>query len=597
MNILKILTDLQEGNETLTEYHYGVAFLVVFIAFFLVGILFLVVFITIPHQVRNREIKKTAMFKNERIYIINYKESSPTVDYFDFNNLRQITTISFADFLNFFPDSDQNDVKTFINTLLNLEFNPLSKDAFIVTNLVLTLFKKKITYRAILKCNCVDKERNILYLSSSRLVHTPVDHRVAKKNAKHDVYDVSLIKKMYDDGRFSKGIMTIFRLYVKPNNISFYNEYVLKRSVIDILYSKTTNNVSFFFSGAEPLEFAVLDLRVYNDYQLSRYSHEMCNLIQRYLEIRGLSAIYDFRVCSSQVSDLPSNYDSAYLALSDLFKTSSDINRRVSVYSKGKNEISILESTYKVEVKRIIKEKAFTISYTPVVHVTNSRASIFAYFSYVDFNSTIITSKDDIFKTAKTFNLSQQLVSIVLRSMIPTFLSQTTSPNFKLVIELPFDFLDEAIEAIKNIQDGSKANIIFCLPAVDLIDEEENNSLQIKFSEIRRLGYDLAVFTKTGDYVLKAKTYQMFDYFFVDPLLDATSRMNSRSFIKFKELYDKIYKTNIPIVVLNSKSFQSMEILSKIGIKDFANDVISKKDLMLLPLNPKVQKKLLTMVK
>ncbi len=597
MNILKILIDTQSGKEIFIEHQYWVAFLVVFLAFFLVGVLFLIVFITVPHQVRNKEIKRTEMFKNERVFIINYKESSQTVDYFTFKNLRQITTISFADFLNFFPDSDQNDVKTFINTLLNLEFDPLSKDAVLVTNYVITMYKKKLAYRMILKCNCVDKEKNMIYLSSSRLIHTPVDHRVAKKNVKHDVYDVGLIKKMYDDGRFSKGIMTIFKLYVKPNNISYYNEYVVKRCVIDALYSNTTNNVSFFFSGMDSLEFAVLDLRVYNDYQLSRHSYEMANIVQRYLDIRGLAETYDFKVCSAQVSDLPSNYDSAFLLLADLFKTSSDINRQVSIYSKGKNEISILESAYKTELKRIIKEKEFSILYSPVVHVTNTRATIFAYLSYVEFNSTIITNKDDILKSAKTFNLSQPLVSIILKSMVPTFISQTSSPNFKLVIRMPFEFIDEAIDVLKNIQDAKKANIVFCLPAVDLIDEEENNLLQTKFSEIRRLGYDLAIFAKTGDYVLKTKTYQMFDYFFVDPLFDSNIRTNSRSYIKFKELYDKIYKMNIPIVALNSKTFQSMELLGKIGIKDFSNDIISKKDLMLLPLNPKIQKKIITTIK
>ena len=597
MNILKMLIDTQTGNEIFIEHQYGIAFLVVFLAFFLVGVLFLIVFITVPRQVRNKEIKRTEMFKNERVFIINYKESSPTVDYFTFKNLRQITTISFADFLNFFPDSDQNDVKTFINTLLNLEFDPLSKDAVLVTNYVITMYKRKLTYRIILKCNCVDKEKNMIYLSSSRLIHTPVDHRVVKKNAKHDVYDVGLIKKMYDDGRFSKGIMTIFKLYVKPNHISYYNEHVIKRCVIDALYSNTTNNVSFFFNGLEPLEFAVLDLRFYNDYQLSRHSHEMCNIVQRYLDIRGLAETYDFKVCSAQVSDLPSNYDSAYLLLSDLFKASSDISRQVSIYSKGKNEISILESAYKTELKRIIKDKEFSILYSPVVHVTNTRATIFAYLSYVEFNSTIISNKDDILKSSKTFNLSQQLVSIVLKSMVPTFISQTTSPNFKLIIRMPFEFIDEAIDVLRNIQDANKANIVFCIPAVDLIDEEENNSLQIKFSEVRRLGYDLAIFAQTGDYVLKTKTYQMFDYFFVDPLFDSNSRTNSRSYIKFKELYDKINKMNIPIVALNSKTFQSMELLGKIGIKDFSNDVISKKDLMLLPLNPKIQKKIITTIK
>ncbi len=597
MNILKFFIDSVGNDVILEKNNTGMAILIVFLSFLLVAILFLIVFVTIPQQARKKELKKIAMFKNERIYVINYKDSSPTVDYFDYNNLRKITTISFVDFLNFFPDSDQNDVKTFINGLLNLEFDPLSKDAVLVTNIILTIHKKKLTYRALLKCNCVDKEKNCLYLSSARLIHTPVDHRAAKRNSKHDFYDVSEIKKMYDEGRFSKGVMTIVRLFVKPNNISYYNEYLIKRNIIDALYSKTTNNVSFFFGSSDPLEFSILDLRTFNDYQLSRHSYEICNIIQKYMSIRGLSEIYDFKVCSSQVSDLPINYDSAYLLLADLFKSTGEINRQVSIYSKGKNEISILESAYKTELKRIIKEKDFTVSYAPIVHITNSRASVFAYMSYVDFNSTIIANKEEIFNCARAFNLTEQLLSIVLRNIIPTFLSQSPSPNFKLVMDLPYEFINEAIDVIKNIQDDDKANLIFCLSSIDLIDEEENNTLQIKLSEIRRSGFDLAVFTKTGDYVLKAKTYSMFDYCFVDPLLDANSKQESRNFIKFKELYDKIYKNGVPVVAVNAKSFSSMELLSKTGVKDFTNDFISKKDLMILPLNPKVQKKLIMMVK
>ncbi len=596
MQILKLVSFLESNIESTIEYKYGITFLILSLAFFLTLILFIIVLVTIPRQTRNREIKKTVMFKNERIIVVNYKDSSPTVDYLDFNNLRKITTVSFADFLNFFPDVDQNDVKTYINSLLNLEFNSLSKEAILVTNLILTVHKKRLTYRAVLKCNCVDKEKKCIYLSFSRLIHTPVDHRVVKKNAKRDVYDISIIKKMYDEGRFSKGIMTIFRFYLKPNNVNYYNEYLLRRNVIDALYSDTTNNVSFFFFGDSSLEFAILDLRTFNDYQLSRHSYQMCNLIEKYLEIRGLSETYGFRLCSSQVSDLPRNYDSAYLALSGLFKSTGDINRQVSVYSKGKNEVSILESTYKIELKRIIKEKQFNALYAPVVHITNNRVSVFAYLSYVDFNSTIITSKDEVYNCAKTFNYDQQLISIILRDIIPTFISQTSSPNFKLFIKIPFNYLDETIEAIKGIQDSNKACIIFCLSSIELIDEEENNALQIRLSEIKRLGYELAIFTKTGDYVLKTSTYNMFDYCLIDPLLDANVKQDSRSFIKFKELYGKIKKSNIPIVALNAKSYQTMELLSKNGIKDFSNDLISKKDLMLLPLNPKVQKKLITIV-
>lgn len=573
------------------------ALLGILISFLLLVVIFVVTLLIVSHQIKNKEYKKTSIFKNERIFIINYKDSNPVVDYFDLNNLRKINTISFVDFLNFFPDSDQNDIKTFISSLFNFDYSPTSKESVLITNIIMTYHKRKTTYRAYLKCNGIDREKKVLYLSCTRLVNTPVEHRLAKKNTKHDVYEISLIKKMFDDGRFVKGILTTFKFYVKPNHISFYNEFLILRGAIDTLYSKTNNNVSFFYLGEESLEFSMLDLRTFNDYQLSRHSFELYELVERYLEINGLVETYSLKVCSAQVSDLPKNYDSAYNVLANLFKSAGEINRPVSIYSKGNNEVSILESTYKLELKRIIKQKSYKISFAPIIHMTNTRVSVFAYLTYIDFESTIILKNKDIFEFSKTFNLSKQLISVVFRDILPNFISQTGSLNYKLVINIPLNFLDEAIEAIKNIQDGDKTNLVFSIPSIDLIDEEESNSLPIKLSQIRRQGFDLAVFTKTGDYVLKRKTYLMFDYCFIDPVLEANVKQDSRSYIKFKSLYDKISKIGVPIIALNTKSFQSMELLSKTGIRDFSNDFISKRSPMLLPLNPKIVKKIISMVK
>lgn len=573
------------------------ALLGILISFLLLVVIFVATLLIVSHQIKNKEYKKTSIFKNKRIFIINYKDSNPVVDYFDLNNLRKINTISFVDFLNFFPDSDQNDIKTFISSLFNFDYSPTSKESVLITNIIMTYHKRKTTYRAYLKCNGIDREKKVLYLSCTRLVNTPVEHRLAKKNTKHDVYEISLIKKMFDDGRFVKGILTTFKFYVKPNHISFYNEFLILRGAIDTLYSKTNNNVSFFYLGEESLEFSMLDLRTFNDYQLSRHSFELYELVERYLEINGLVETYSLKVCSAQVSDLPKNYDSAYNVLANLFKSAGEINRPVSIYSKGNNEVSILESTYKLELKRIIKQKSYKISFAPIIHMTNTRVSVFAYLTYIDFESTIILKNKDIFEFSKTFNLSKQLISVVFRDILPNFISQTGSLNYKLVINIPLNFLDEAIEAIKNIQDGDKTNLVFSIPSIDLIDEEESNSLPIKLSQIRRQGFDLAVFTKTGDYVLKRKTYLMFDYCFIDPVLEANVKQDSRSYIKFKSLYDKISKIGVPIIALNTKSFQSMELLSKTGIRDFSNDFISKRSPMLLPLNPKIVKKIISMVK
>lgn len=597
MNIQKLLSIrgliLVDAIDTGT----AVTILVVVFCILAIFVLILASALTMGFQRKNKELNNLKTFQNDRIFIVNYKDNNPTVDYFDFNDLRKITTVSYADFLNFFSDSDQNDVKTFINSLFTLDFDPMSKDSLLITNLIIDIRKKKLTYRSILKCNAVDKNKRVLYLSLTRLMNTPVEHRVTKKNTRHDIYDLGLIKKMYDEGRFNKGTMHVFRFFVKPNTINFYNQYQLRRFVIDALYRDTNNNVSCFFYSADVLEFSILDLRTLNDYQLSRFIFEAVKRVEKFLEVRGLSNFYDFNVCSSQVTDLPLYYDDAYAVLSNLFKTAKEINRRISIYKAGSNETSIIESTYKVEIERIIKHKQMSISFAPIVHITNSRVSCFAYSTYVSFTSNLIDNNVDVIKYAEEFNLSSELMTIVVRKIIPTFLSQSQNNNYKLIIFCSLKDLDCTIKAIKNIAHSEEAKIIFAIPNVDLIDAEEKKTLELQVMQVKKQGYNLGIVIRTGDYILRDATYRLFDYYFVDPLLEANVKQDSRSFIKFKSLYDKLAKIGAPIICFNASSFQSIELLSKTGIRDFSNDVISKKDPMLLPVDPKIHKKLLTMVK
>ena len=115
-------------------------------------ILFIIIILINYFQIKKERIKNSINFKNERVFVINYKNADIVVDYFDTNNLRKINTISFFDFLNLFPDSDQNDIKTYINTLFNFDYGLEDKESTLITNIILNTHKRKTVYRVILKC-------------------------------------------------------------------------------------------------------------------------------------------------------------------------------------------------------------------------------------------------------------------------------------------------------------------------------------------------------------------------------------------------------------------------------------------------------------
>ena len=574
-----------------------IAVLVTVIALLSFALLAIIVLLT--HSLKNRrlDVKRYKMFNTDRIYIVNYKDQ--IVDFFDFDNLRKIQTISFIDFLNLFPDSEQNIIRQYITQLLSLDFDPMSEEALCVVNVNFKVNKYKFINRAFFWCKQVDKVKQIAYIEGGRLVHTPIEHRNnLKKNARHDVYELSIIKKMYDDGKFNKGTMYVFRLYLKPNTMAFVNQFALRVFLIDAIYSITNNAVSYVFYSGGALEFSILDTRQFNDYQMSRFTFDMVHQIDKYFEINGLEASYGYNVCSAQVSDLPLYFDNAYDALDKLFKTAKAINRKVSTYKADMNEDSIIESTYKVEISRIIKDKDFDINYSPIVRVTNSRVNTLAYLSGVNFHSNLIDDSRSVFEHAAEFDLTGDLLSLVCRKIIPPFISQSQNlSQQRLCIEVTYKDVNDVVKVISHISKASTVKIIFLIHSVEFIDIEDNPNIAINFKTIREKGYEFGIMIYQDDYVLKANTYNLFDYFFVNPRFEANVKVDSRSFIKAKSVFDSLSKFNKPLIAVDIPSFQGIELLSKVGIRDFNSEAIGKKDKMLLPVDTKVNKRLLTMVK
>src|SRR5574344_3116070 len=575
----------------------AIAILVVVIS--VIAFLLLAIIILVAKYISNNKaiVDHYRLFVSDRIFIVNLKDQ--VVDYFDFDELRKIQTMSYIDFLNFFPDSDQNSISQYITQLLSIDFDANSEDAVCITNINSVVGKHKFVSRALFKCKQVDKDKQTVYLERSRLIHTPIEHKSSnKKNVKHDIYDLGVIKKLYDDGRFNKGSMYIFRFYLRPNTINYINEFALRMFIVDSLYSITNNSISYFFFSGGNLEFSILDTRQFNDYQMSRFTFDMVHQIDKYLEIRGLDQVYGYNVCSAQVSDLPLYFDNAYDALDKLFKTAKAINRKVSTYKSDMNEDSIIESTYKVEISRIIKDKDFDVNFSPFVHVTNSRVSTTGYLAGVNFHSNLIDDSHSVFEHAGEYDLTGDLLSLICRKIIPPFISQSTNVSTqRLGIEVTYKDLGEILKVVSHISKANTVKIVFMINSVEFIDIEDDPNIPVIFKQIREKGYEVGVVVKQDDYVLKGDTYNQFDYFFIDPEVENNVKIDSRSFIKAKSVFDNLMKFNKAGVAINIPTFQGIELLSKIGIKDFNSEAIGKKDKMLLPVDSKINKRLLTMVK
>lgn len=556
-----------------------------------------VLWLALRYAKKNSEIKRLRFFQSDRVFVVNYKDQ--TVDFFDFNNLRKIETISFYDFLQFFSVSEQNNIKSFIISLLNLQFDPVSEDAILSTNLNIAIDKRRILYHAILKCNKVDKEKQMIYLQCIRLMHTPIDNKTNRHNGRSAIHPISVIRKHYDDGKYNKGSLCVIRLVPKSSLASNINRFALRAFVVDTIYTITNNIVSnFYYSDNDVVEVSIIDTRQFNDYQLSRFAFDIGNRLEKFLELKGLNDKFKYFVCCGLIAELPLYYEEAYKKINFLFKSSLEINRQVSIYKDDSGQASLLESTYKLELERIIKNKDFDILYSPIAHIANTRISVNGYLSEINIHTNLLSDWETLFKYAKGFGMILEVLNLFYKKNISTFISQCPKPsNTRLFISIELDGLNEASKIFSQIPRFNEKKIVLVITSKNMIDKEDNEDVLLKIAELKNNDLEFAMKIKRGDYVLKDKTYRMFDYFLVDTALENNVKQDSRSFIKAYGMIKKLLIFNKPIISINALSLQAMELLFKTGIKDYSNEVIAKNSPMLLPLDPKISKKLLTIIK
>lgn len=563
-------------------------FLIVFI------VMFVSVFLISKNEVRRAKVNRLGSYSSQRIYIINFKDQ--VVDYFDSNGLKKIETIGFIDFLNFFSEAQQNNVRTYIMQLINLDFDPYSEESILVSDIGINSGKKKIFYRCLFQCESVDKIKQLVYLKSTRLLHTPlITKRSGKKVGRQDIYQLGVIKKMYDEGRFNKGSIHLFKIILKPNTLNYVNHFALRRLIINYIYSVLNNVNDYFYFSGDSLEFSVIDVRQMNEYQTAKLQFEMLKQVKKFFEIYGLSNVFEATLVSGKISDLPFYYDDAYKVLLDLYKSSTVSNNKIVLYKSEKNDEEVVGKTYKNEIERIIKDKLYSIEFCPIVHISNKKVLVSGYMSYVEYRSSIFSKDKDIFKYTHDFNMSNELISGIIRKGVPTFLSQKENATQKLTILVSIHDLDNAKKAISHISGSNNSKIIFMINSKELIDIEDDDFYSRQIAQFKENGFEFGVYMSVGDYFLKSKTYLQFDYYYVNTKIENNAKQDSRSFINAHSLLDKLVKFNRPIIVIGLTSMQSVELLYNSGINIFCCDAISKRNVMLLPLDKKQEKKLLEM--
>ena len=258
-----------------------------------------------------------------------------------------------------------------------------------------------------------------------------------------------------------------------------------------------------------------------------------------------------------------------------------------------------VKDNHKEEVFKLIRNQAqsFDVKYRPIIHIANKRVVTLGYMSFIKpLNSGIFKDYKSFKKAAIKYKKDKDVFSLVNKKIISVFNEEKPNSQTKLLLDIGLELVSVAN---KNLNLSSLPNDLFILgfEVNDLIDNENNENIINNLKSLKEKGCELALFTSTGDYNLKDRTYRLFDYFFFNSAFENNIKINDPAFIKARMYLGKLSKYNKIIVSYEAPTLFIVEMLVKSGIEYFSCDAIEKKENIPKPIDKKIEKRLLRMYK
>lgn len=572
-------------------------------AVLLMIICLIIIYLTISKS-KNQSYKNriSAEFTDCRTYVVDLK--TQTVSWFKLKNLRKIRTITYVEFLNFFEVKDQNNIRNWMVSLLEVETKKNGSDNVVLTNMLYKEGKRFLVYRTVLFASQIDKENKLIYLNADTLLHVPNDE--FKKNVfkqirnanplflKHKThYLLSEMKKAYEGNELIRANLYFVKLFKVLDKGIVENEYYVRYELMDyICRCFKGTDLYFYLNPDNPQEVMFIDNTLMNSYQINHKIQEILNSINELLEIYGYLNTLVPVITASKVTSLNKNFEIAYQDMQKFTQTVYNDNKNYAFYYPENSGMHSAEEGYKSEIDHILRNQLLDVFYSPVIYLLDRNTIIESYTFHVFPKSSIFKSYLELRKFCAQYEEQQKVFSISSKKVISTFLTQKGDASFKLffpieIVDLPF-----AIKSFPHINNLNDANITFLFKNNVFIDFETDPYYLRTIQNLKMKSYEIGLIITIGDFSLKDDTYKMFDLFVFDCNKLNNVKATSVDFINLHALLTKFVKFQKPIVCVNVNNWPLLELLSKSGVRYFGGDVISQYSSMLLPLDKRVIKKL-----
>ena len=548
--------------------------------------------------------------ENKKVRLINFKKLDNTV------------IMEYSDFLKNFYEED---IKKFDKWAKNLATGQIIADSEDTVKLfsfcTCSKTKKdflKYTYRLMFCCTKINKEKKTLYLNTHFLYNLPIkDKKIFNKNSL-GIYSIKEINQMYIQNTFRYGVMFFVKLYKKNNLPSSFNEYEIRYMLLNALCKKfkklRTHSYYYVFSDNNPLELIAIRCKsneiginarsISTVGKITNYIKRQNVYIEYLLEVKGFAGFYDYVITASQISKLDKDFTKSVDMLDKLASIAKEDKLKYLVYKDEFGSSQNIEDSYKAELAKIIRLNLLTVNFLPIYRIANVRVMNPGYIAIVEPKQSLFKNMEEVKKVAIKYEQVKDLTSLIVRDVVPVFNDEKENLTAKLGLLLSVSQLEFMVRSFPHMNGTDDLNLILILNNDDLVfleNEKESENLKATFYNqidvLKARGYEIYLKIEVGNYILREKTYQMFDGYFVVSNLPSTIKLQSRSVQDSYALYNKMLKLGKPVVSYRAQSWQEIELLVKRGVYSFATEILSEPSSVLLPIKKKVSKRLSDMYK
>lgn len=573
--------------------------------------------------IKSKKLGKKIYFElnAENALVINYAEQKAKI--INFKKLEDLDELPYEEFIKRFYKGDLTRFDNWIKDLLTGQVLADSEDTVKVFAYTKCDLKRKdlekYTFNLMLCCTKINKKTKTLYFNTHFLFNLPLVKENELGSMISDVYSVKDINHLYMQNKFKYGAMYLFKFYKKNNVPSSHNEYEIRYQILNSIYSKKISKSKvkqnyYVFSDNEALEIALITCRS-NDLTLNTKNistigkitndiKKKVTKIDTLLEIKGLANYYDYCISAGQINKLDKDFLKSVVILKRLNHLAYEGNKKYLVYKDEFGKNSNIEDSYKAEVAKIIRLNLINVNFLPIYRIANVRVMNPAFIALVKPRQSIFKSIHEVKTYAQKYDLEKELYSLLVRDVIPVFNDEKENITTKLAYFISFNELEFMVRSFPHMSGIDNLNLILILRNNDLIqidNDKESDAIKEKFMRhinlLKDRGYEIYLDVTLGDFILREKTYTIFDGFFITSNLPANFKTDIKDVQDMYALYNKIMKFNKPVISYKAKSWQEIELLVKKGIYNFASNVIAEPSSILVPIKKKTSKKLSNMYK